>query len=418
MSIFQAVGATRHRSSGGGSVFLTGNTTGGGGNGVVVYNWNPVSLLPNWIAAETAVSTGASPLVRVVCLGDSTVGGTTANPVGQSWPNWFAVALAAASGLKCNYACFGGNQEEFGNITLNGGATWNNGFFGFGSSLVASAAIGQGGTWVPEAGRLAGGPFDRLDIWIYDANAAATATVTVSGGSTGSHTVTIPAGSNTSNSKQLTVSIPSDNYTTVAVAQTTTGFYYWMGCGFWNSTIPAIQVCNFGVGGTIASFVGGQPNFTHGMNAFTGACAVNPKLVFINFGINDINQASYNYSTYAGYLAATVTALKAQNIDVIIEIPHPFIETGTPLFHQTDIVNGAASFATTNGVAVVDLNSTYGNAYTAFQGSTLVGSGVHPNSSGYQDFAQRIASLMTNTPQTYANSVAYTAAHPPVGTLD
>jgi len=188
----------------------------------------------------------------------------------------------------------------------------------------------------------------------------------------------------------------------------TTSYGFIIGCALWSHATPAIEVRNAGVGGTTMQQM--SPAALTNINQVFGVMTMNPHLVIIEFGGNDVrlsgNAGAETLAQLESNLAGALTTFLAPGsgytaTDVLVMTQTPFTYSGppTPVFTQTQVIAAERSVAATAGVPIADLRATYGNADAAYE--TLLGD--HPTAAGYVDIGLRIASFLTNTAGTYAN---------------
>lgn len=391
--------------------------TSGTGNGLVIKNFTRATDLTHFNTAMAAVVAGtAGARCIVVCTGDSTTGGVTAIPAptaGVPYPDQLASALGTIKGVPHNYSSFYGDQQSFQYITFTGTAVWNFGLAGPGSGMLGLNAVNDTAVWAPTDSRLTG-TFDRIDVTYWDIGAG---TIAVTVGTLAPVTLTFGT---SGDMKTVTLTLPSavtnPASVTFKLATATAGYGVVAGAALWSHATPAIEVRNVGVGGATAVLL--TPATLSSANQVIGIETLNPNLIIMNFGINDINssgnggaetlaQMGTNLSTAIGVFKAPGGSFT--NSDVMLVLPHPFVASTspTPTFTQASMETALATMAVTAGIPIASLYDTYGQNGSAFQSSSLTtpnGSGPHPNATGYGDIALRIASLLTNVSQTYASA--------------
>jgi hypothetical protein len=316
-------------------------------------------------------------------------------------------------GTPAQYANFAGVDECYDQFTFVSGGSAptsvvNFGFYVAGHGIVSMSVAGDKITWTPESGRINGAPYDRLDVYMMDYGGGAM-TVHTTGATTGVTSHTVPAGGSTGLEIKHTLNLTADTYSVVEFEFVSGAALNISGMGFWSSTSPAVQIFNLGVGGAESSLVN-YTTATGTANMLSAAVNRGATLALIDFGINDI---LHNFTTLAATitnLTNAATTLMANGIDVVFIIPHPF-QTTTGVYTQAQLITAMQGLATSRGVGVLDLNSTYANNGAAFE-AVFGASGPHPNATGYDDFGARIASALTGVNSTYPNSASYAAAHP------
>jgi lysophospholipase L1-like esterase len=378
---------------------------GGGGNGMVGYNWDPSTQLPNYNAALAA---GGN--VKIICYGDSTTQGDGAS-VGQAWPNRLAVQVSTLLSMNANYANFSGIGEVGYQMALAGSAYFSTVDVAGADLIVLTTPTTDTATWTPETGRLSTYEYDRIDVYYletgsYEFNVVLTGAVH----GTSSYTVTCPS-TVTGAETKTTFTVPLDTYSVVEfVCVSVTGSWCQItGVGFWNSGANAIQTYNLGIGGSQSSVVD-ISSVSGSANMLQAAVNRGASLAIIDYCLNDMLFNNVTLSTSISNLTTAVSTLQANNIDVILCIPHPFINS-TGLYTIGQFITAMQSLATTLGIGVLDWNSTYANDPGDFA-TTFIDIGVHPNALGYDAMATRLASALTGVSTTYPDDATYVAAHP------
>jgi lysophospholipase L1-like esterase len=377
----------------------------GAGNGVVAYNWKPATQLPHF-----AASLAAGGRTGIACYGDSTTQGVGANP-GQSWPSRLAAYIGSLSGVAANYATFTGLDEVSNEIVFAGEASVNWGFEVAGHGTIVLTAAGDTATWTPEAVRMAA-TFDSLDIYQLDYTGTGFS-ITLTGVASGTKTYAVAnPGGNTGVEKKVTLSIPLDTYSSVKFAFTAGQPSYITGVAFWHSGTKSVQTYNLGVGGSQSSLID-LTTATGTANMLAAAVNRGCALAIIDYCLNDMLFDNVQLAASIANLTTALTTLRANGIDVILVIPHPFGLTPglTPIYTIGQFIAAMEALATSSGVGVIDLNSTYANDVTDYA-TLFISSGVHPNAAGYDDMAARMASAITGVSTTYPASAAYVTAHP------
>ena len=357
------------------------------------YNWNPGSQLLNWRLARSKVRGGlAGARAPIACVGDSTTAGVGANNGATpyrtlSYPARLTQAIQQRSGGLIpptfqNFMSTGGDPAcDTGRLTLIGNASYTGGAQGFGGSFIGTAAATDGVDFVP------GGTatFDSVDVFWYSGSAAFT--VSVNGGT---KTTVTPSGSNIG---KTTVSLGATypGTATVNIRGAGANQTYIQGAACWNSTIPAVEVYNGGVGGTTS----GSWNQTTGYGLFQGCLATKSALCIINLGINDLQGQSSPASIITQFVADTqtrVTALQAQNCDSIVVIPTPCgdgqTQTNFPLLKAA-----LQPLAASMNFPIVDLTERYQSYAKANAAGTYYGT-LHPNGLLYSDEGDFFADLI------------------------
>jgi lysophospholipase L1-like esterase len=370
-------------------LFASGNS---GDIPLVTYNWNPSTQLANYLAAQAAVAAGVTgSQAEIIAVGDSTtLGFGTGNDYRPtvSYPADLATLLSQ-DGVQAQQDNFlGQGNNDFttpdSRVALQGGAFW--GYpFDAGGPVVVADGVGQGVTFTLQAPET----YDRVTVDYLDSGSGVL-DVAANGGPV---LATLQLG-NTGTMMSQTVDLPVGIYSSVTVTTATAAPTDIEGVSFWDSTVPAVQVFNAGIGGAESSIVG--DGVTPGPGEITGAAALGANLALINFGINDILQGNLTAAQTTANIALMVNEFRADGADPIIIIPQPLTSpnyAGEIATLRADIYQ----LATTMNVPVIDLSATYGdNAAALVSNGLLTSDGTHPSPTLYADIASGIATLLTS----------------------
>jgi lysophospholipase L1-like esterase len=371
---------------------------------LVTYNWNPSTQLANYLAAQAAVAAGvAGSQAEIVAVGDSTtLGFGTGNDYRPtvSYPADLATLLSqdGVAAQQDNFLGQGNNDftTPDSRIALQGGAIWGYPYDAGGPVVVANN-VGQGFTFTLPTPAT----YDRVTVDYLDSGNGVL-DVATNGGAV---LAALQLG-NTGTMMSQTVDLPAGSYASVTVTSGSTAPTDIEGVSFWDSTIPAVQVFNAGVGGAESSIVG--DGVTPGPGDITGAAALGANLALINFGINDILQGNLTAAQTTANIALMVNEFRADGTDPIIIIPQPL----TAATYAGEIATLRADIyqlATTLNVPVIDLSATYGdNAAALVSNGLLTSDGTHPSPTLYADIASGIATLLTSATGTLPAPVTQT----------
>ena len=364
-----------------------------GENPLVVYDWN---LPTQFSAFLTAVTNGGA---SIVALGDSTTQGYNATTGGNatqlSYPDELARALSAAGVAAATNNFLGIDATS---LASNGIDPVDSRVALFGNAVLSSYASGThaGGSQI---GLLTSGAglnftldnaatFNDVQI-TYAAPQGGTIEVSFPGTSISS-AVTVSSGGQLDT---ITIPISSGNYSELTVTDTSGTPVYIQGAAF-ISPAPQIQVYNGGIDGLTAAAAGSE---------IPGILAVNPKLVLVDLGINDIlsaGSADLNVSSAISAISASIsviaTSLTASGAEVVLVVPSPF-NTESYAEYMPQLQQAYQSIASSMGLPLIDLSASYGDDYQALNMADLLsGDVVHPNATFYADIGAQIAAPLTN----------------------
>lgn len=354
--------------------------------------------LPHWRNALAKVRAGTGR-GKILFFGDSTTIGSGAgssgnvNMVGawtKSFPNQITKQLAAV-GIADSSNSYLSNQNSAGTgVAYNSydprlveGSGWADGagFFIAGGTTYVSTGTGTL-AFTPT------GQTDTADVYWYNNNNAATATVNVNGGAT---LATLTA-SGTQSVTKTTVTFTKGANTINVVGGGATQFYM-MGVMAYDSTTPAIDIIQAGNYGSTVSTWTSNSSIAPGPS-FAGATGLlakmAPDLVVVDLTINDANTGT-TAASYTANLAILVQAIQANGADVLLVSGTPSNTSATGI---ATIVGAMSSYADSNGIVFLDVNARWVNYTVSNALGWFYTDGIHPNAIGYQDVAQFISTFL------------------------
>jgi lysophospholipase L1-like esterase len=121
--------------------------------------------------------------------------------------------------------------------------------------------------------------------------------------------------------------------------------------------------------------------------------ALTPDVTFIDLGINDwVNSESV--ATYTTGLQAIISAAKAVG-DCVVVTPAPSAITRTTAATQAQYTAAARTLALSNGCVIIDGSARWGS-YEITNPLGLYANTLHPNGTGYAEWAKPYFSLLMN----------------------
>jgi hypothetical protein len=364
---------------------------------LITYNWNPQTQLARFLAD---VSHGTA---SIEFMGDSTTTGIGDDPsnledYAGGYPEETAYWLNQ-DGVAAQNANFLGNNNSGGDSQIS---------VADGGSYSSAEAIAGEEPLLPNQGAtMTFTPTNPID--------GNTITTQLFGNYTGDQVQvtingTIVAGtltvsnSGTWDNDTLTLAqattISSISYTEITPGSMTP--VYIEGAETGNTTAPAVQVLNSGIsGGTAqADNYGEQPgDFGNSSGEVPTTIQLDPSLVVINYGLNDLLYYGDTVTQLIGYLDSTIRDLQAAGEDVILCSPTPFNAGPVTTAVENQFVSALQTLAVTDHVGLIDLNDTYGQDLAALQAAGGISSnpgGVHPDATLYANIGKGIASLLAN----------------------
>jgi lysophospholipase L1-like esterase len=346
--------------------------------------------MPHWKQKLALSLLNQSP-ARILCLGDSTTAGvsadsyttatgTTYQDTANTYPRQLVSRLNAL-----------GIPSAIG-MTLPGSVGGLDPHWAFtGGSLFTGAGVGIGGSqgvimshvsdsWTVTPGALA----DTYKIYYWTVSGGGTFSAQATGGSL----VSVPttSGSQTVASQTITAGSASTS-NTVSLICTTAG----AGCvifavEFWNSATPnLVRVLPAGCPGQDSSaFATGTALATYGSRAVTKALA--PDVTICSLGINDVYHALPLSTTQTNFYALAADAQISGDMLFLSAIPP---STGNAYGISVSSIN---AWLLSLGGAYVDLQSRYGTNF--FSTGLQTTDKIHPNALGYRDIAMCVADAL------------------------
>lgn len=354
------------------------------------FNVSPF-LMPHWTSCVSRVKINAGNC-RVIMVGDSTTYGLGSNGT-LSTGDMTTAAYPARLSQYLNSALLPTQRDAV--IGAGGGA-------GNGDSCLNDNRIVCGGGWgvnatfftaggdtflATSAGTLTFTPTDQVDTFVfwYLSNGFGAGTYAVDGGSTtsfseagsaGLHSVTISAG--TLGSHALDIAW-------------TSGSVYVVGFEAYNSAQGSVLIENAGWSGSRSqTWDSGsslpylpQPTITN----------MAPDVVVLDLGINDWSLPT-SVPNYTTFMQSLITSWQAVS-DVVLVTPAPSSTGFVSLATQQPYIAALYQLATTNNIPLIDNFSRWGSYERANPAPmSFYFNNVHPNKTGYVDFAQSVAQQM------------------------
>ncbi len=375
------------------------------------YNWDASTQFPNLKAAYAAMKAGTGRCA-IAFTGDSTtagVGGTgksdgsvaNVNYAYQSGPGQVWSALNAL-GIPATFDSFFGDQNDptsdsttnattpKGRITLSASGSQWSGAQGAGGPVCQITSS----TGYIQYDLLDGNTFDHVDVDII--NVGGSVDIALDGGAqTGSpHTFASAGG----NMDTFTFAVARGAHTSVRVYSPGGGLYL-QGIRCWDSVSRKIEIYKSGSGGSDSSPYNGSAASGYGL--MQGIAVVKPAAVFINIGINDLNNGSFSKSSYKANLLNGVKQWQGVGIDVILVVPTP-INNSSAETSQPDLVAALQEIAVAQNVPVINLHDRYVSYATqAAKSPSWMFNNLHPAAPLYADegafYAQTIQGIVGAT---------------------
>jgi lysophospholipase L1-like esterase len=218
------------------------------------------------------------------------------------------------------------------------------------------------------------------------AGAASTQSVTVSGLSSGSHTVVITSAD-------------------------TSGIFI---CGVSGENATGVVVHNFGRWGATSTTFNSSDTFG-GTATYMGGSGNPADLVIFNAGVNDAN-ASVASETYAENVERCLKTIRNGNsaCDILMVRPHIGANDATTPFYAT-LYSRQRTLAETYGAALIDFHRLGRNSYNYWNGLGYFSDGtsgaagsdpIHPSNDGHQFIARRVLHRVARGPPPVRGAVA------------
>jgi len=290
----------------------------------------------------------------------------------------------------------GGGLLVDSRITMLGGGSWS-GAGDAGGQVLTTSAAGDGFDFT----LLSPAAYDRVDVNYIDSGSG-TATVVVDGKAV----ATFQIGSSNL-TKTQTIILPLGVHADVSVTANNANPLFIEGTSFWNTAAPKVEVVNAGKGGADSGAVNqGSSSTVAGFGEVQGAAELAPQIVLINYGANDINNATETTAQTVANLALMVTEFRSVNADPILVIPQPF--SSTAYATQLPALRAALhTLSDTMNVPLIDLSATYNDDFASLSAAGLMADNLHPSAALYAQIGSKIAALL-------ASATGTSPATPPV----
>jgi hypothetical protein len=365
------------------------STSGIGTDPLVTYNWKPATQLTSFLSAE------ARGTASIVAIGDSTTSGIGSDPgntedIAGSYPSELTYWLDQ-DGIAAQDANFLGNNNDGGDtqVALLGNTIWS-GAQGASGQAIQTSSVGDGFSFTPNDS-ITG---NEVAVTHYSSGGG-TLAVAVNGTKVG----TTAIGNNYA-MEATELSIPVQLVNTVTVTSTTPTADFLEGAAVSNTKSAAITVYNAGQSGGTAQ--GANASETVGSlgdssGEIPNTIQLNPSLVLINYGINNINDGLETPAQAASYVQQMVADFQAKGIDSIIIVPTPFASIYASEFPA--YVDDLEGIATQMNVPLINLSATYDNSEAGLAAAGLMHDSIHPGAQLYADIGLGIAGLLSKAIQ-------------------
>lgn len=321
---------------------------------------------------------------RILCVGDSTTAGQTADPSTVSYPTHLRKALRAAgfpidgTGFVCAHNNDTGNLDPRWTFT----GTWVNA--GLGNSMAySSGANGETATFISDV------PGTRVTLLYGDKNVWGPFTVAIDGAAPVTVTPSDAGG------RVGTYQVTGLANTIHKVVVTTTSTTYISLIGVIVDTGTGLRIDNAGIGSDRLSHWN-NVNW-YGQGVMQSGLTPAPDLAIIQMQINDAGD-QLAVATYESGLTTLVQRFTALGSDVILSTgPTPTTATYGPFTISTaqwaTYTAKQFSVANTLNLPLLHISERMG-LYTEANASSLMGDGLHPNGSGYAVMARAFLDLL------------------------
>lgn len=348
-----------------------------------IYNYLP------WQVAIANVKYAANFSAIYACVGDSETAGGYSNgtPSGlwnYAYPPRMANILNDVWKIPAGAQSFFGDQNYTANFPTLNFATYD-----------TRVALGSGWDFTSAAGNSIGAAFlfnnsttnaiaftpvvtsqlpsfTSVDVFFIGGPGNGIFTFDLSGG--GTRTIDTSMYSSGCHTETLTLS--SGNYT--ANITRVSGNVNIIGCLCYDTSVSQLRVVNLGwSGGTAGDF----NSSTHTWSPLPALQALNPKMVQLGFGANEMLQG-IAVATYIANLQVIITSVGAY-ADIVLRFPPQIDTSRVPAAIQNQYRNAAKKLALTNGLMIRDLSTEFLSYAQANAAGLMFGDPVHPNGLGY-----------------------------------
>jgi hypothetical protein len=364
---------------------------------LVTYNWDTQTQLASFLTAE------ADGTASIEFMGDSTTTGIGGDPsnlenYAGGYPEETAYWLNQ-DGITAQDANFLGNNNSGGDSQVS---FTNGGYYSSAEGIAGEEVLlpKQGATMTFDPTNPIYG--NTITTQLFGNYTGDQVLVTVNGSIIAGTLTVSNSGTWNNNTLKLAqaTTIESITYTEITPGTSTPVFIEGTQSG--NTALPAVQVMNSGISGGTAQADNYQEqpgDFGNGSGELPTTIQLDPSLVVINYGLNDLLYYGNIVPQIIGYLDATIKDLQAAGEDVILCSPTPFNAGPVTTAVESQFVSALQALSVSDNVGLIDLNDTYGQDLAALQAAGGISSnpgGVHPDAILYANIGKGIASLLAN----------------------
>lgn len=343
--------------------------------------------LPKWKQKLNLSLLGQSP-ARLLCLGDSTTSGVSADSYtttpGTTWQNtpnaypWQLAKILAAQGIPADVALAtpGSSGSVDSHWTFSAGASYSAPTVGLGGSEgVTLPSVNAQTVCTP------GFAADTYKIYYYQSSGSGTFTAQATGGTlTTINCNATPAGIVT---RTITAASASTSNTVTMICTVLGSGCVIVGIEYWNSANPnRVRIFPAGASGQPTSSFADAT--AYGSSAT--ALALAPDLTVISLGLNDVRTGVATATTISRLTTLANNARLTGDALLMSAVP-----AGTGSAGPIDVTALNAALAAVGG-AYIDLQARYGR--TMFAQGLQTSDQIHPNAMGYGDIARVVAGAL------------------------
>ena len=358
----------------------------------------PPGSLSKWRKCRSQLLTGAVTVCRAAFVGDSKTFGAGAGAGAQYTNGAFpfarparVAARLAASGVPIRTDSWFG-AGGMGTIAAvlaydtrrTGFSSWTGGSISLGGGALATSNTNPGNFQPSKA-------VDRVSVFYVQTPSQGTFTV-----AKGAESFTINAANATTALIRAEVTFATKDANPIVITRTTGGFVNIVGEVAWDSAAAGVEVANFGIYGSVTSYMADTTSVYSPGNALA---VYAPVITIINAGTNDLAQG-VSLASWLTSMQLLITTAKASG-DCMVEWP-TIASTSIPASGNGDAPTRRAfrvalfNLAVSNGCGYVDDSQTLTDPATALANGAFGDAALHEAGWAYDAEAAPIARALAN----------------------
>lgn len=355
--------------------------------------------LPRWRKARDTLRAGGTDNARIAFVGDSKTRGfgagtatsnghLTTGAAPKSKPARVGQLLAAAGIPSITDTIFGtGGAASIPDAIaydprLSGFSGWGGGQTSLGGAAFYSGNTNPG-TFTPSKA------VNRVSVFYAQNSASGSFSVTK-----GSETFTFNTAGPATALVRAEVTFVTKDAAPISIARTAGNGIHIVGLTAWDSTLPGIEIGNFGVVGVTSEF---QANTSQGFSPANALVTYAPALTVVNLGTNDLTIGDKSLTNYLANMAVIIDKAQISGDGIIL---WPAV-AGSGATGGTDDVRAVwkaqlRTLAASKGCVFLDEEAVFGGRAGAVSGGWFA-DGLHESAAAYLSLATPLTRLLLDS---------------------